>query len=499
MDRHQQIAFKSKVSQRPIQSIPTIKAVVINIDEQATQLMCNVLEGLNCEFSMVIDVEESDFDSEVLIFVAAQKVSDAINWLAEHSRGTGQRKSVITIVASEFEGAYSEIEAARIDDIIHAHENEAFVRARVKLTIDRAIARGQRWLAEDSLRSSTAQAKAVLETTVDGIITIDEKGIIQAVNPAVEKIFGYLTEELIGSAVSILMPEPVRSEHPSYIHNYIETGHRKIIGIGREVVGRRKDGSLFPLDLAVSDVTVGDRMMFTGVLRDISERRELEREILRISDAERQRIGHDLHDGLGQMLTGIGLITQSLAKRIEEKDVELAADIAEVSSLVKDADQQARTIARNLAPVDVEGAGLNSALSRLAFTSGSLFDIACRYESNGAVDLDDNTTATHLYRIAQEAISNAVTHGAADVVLVEFSKGTDMLRLRIKDNGSGFTKSNQSNPTRGMGVHIMNYRAKMIGGTLEIGRLFEGGTVVTCTVRLDVNSKSSSTSRITNQ
>jgi two-component system, cell cycle sensor histidine kinase and response regulator CckA len=116
------------------------------------------------------------------------------------------------------------------------------------------------------------RTRSILETAVDGIVIISEKGIIQSFNPAAEKIFGYRQKEVIGHKVNMLMPEPHRSRHDQYIKSYVDTGRRKIIGIGRETKGRRKDGSTFPIDLAVSEVTVGGHRYFTGIIKDITER-----------------------------------------------------------------------------------------------------------------------------------------------------------------------------------------------------------------------------------
>ena len=129
---------------------------------------------------------------------------------------------------------------------------------------------------EQALRDGEARIKAVLDSAVDGIVTIDERGNIESVNPAAQRVFGYSMEELKGRNVKILMPEPYHGEHDQYLRNYRHTGQRKIIGIGREVVGRRKDGSTFPLDLAVSEVPLGDRRIFTGIIRDITERKQAE-------------------------------------------------------------------------------------------------------------------------------------------------------------------------------------------------------------------------------
>ncbi len=130
--------------------------------------------------------------------------------------------------------------------------------------------------ANRDLRDATARIRSVVDTVVDGIITIDERGTVATVNPAVERIFGYAGTELIGHNVKLLMPEPYRGEHDSYLTNYRTTGKARIIGIGREVVGRRKDGSTFPLELAVSEMQVDGKRCFTGIVRDITDRKGVE-------------------------------------------------------------------------------------------------------------------------------------------------------------------------------------------------------------------------------
>ncbi|HYO66867.1 MAG TPA: PAS domain S-box protein [Archangium sp.] len=139
----------------------------------------------------------------------------------------------------------------------------------------RDISRRKR--AEQTLREATQRLQAILETAVDGIITIDERGLIQSVNPATTHLFGYTPEELIGQNVSILMPQPYRGAHDGYMEHYLRTGERKVIGIGREVKGRRKDGSVFPLELAVSETLLPQGRLFTGMVRDITVRKRAER------------------------------------------------------------------------------------------------------------------------------------------------------------------------------------------------------------------------------
>jgi PAS domain S-box-containing protein len=132
------------------------------------------------------------------------------------------------------------------------------------------------------------------------VVLVDDRGTIESLNPATERLFGYGREELVGRNVSLLMPKPYRGEHDGYLERYLRTGEARISGVGREVIGLRKDGSVSPLDLSVSEFRVDGRRMFTGILHDVTTRRRLEREILDASTNEQRRIGHELHDGLCQ-------------------------------------------------------------------------------------------------------------------------------------------------------------------------------------------------------
>lgn len=356
-----------------------------------------------------------------------------------------------------------------------------------------------------ALHESEARARAVVETTVDGVITIDERAIIESFNPAAERIFGYTASEVRGKNIAVLMPEPYRTEHDGYVNAYLTTGHRRIIGIGREVRGRRKDGSTFPMDLAVSESIMPDgRRVFTGLIRDISERRELEQEVLRIAEAERRRIGQDLHDGLGQMLTGTALIARGVARQLAAHDSPFVEDAEEVVQHIKEADAFARSLARGLVPVELEANGLSAALNRLAHNAERLFGIECSFTSSGNVEAAalSDPIPTHLFRIAQEALSNAVRHGRARHVSITLAYGIGQLRLRVEDDGAGVPMTLRTgglerpadsppmhqDENRGMGIRIMHYRARVMGGALEIRPGTAGGTVVTCTLPLRSNA-----------
>ena len=342
----------------------------------------------------------------------------------------------------------------------------------------------RRNLAEAALRDSEERLRAILETAVEGIITIDERGIIESLNPAAEKIFGYQAQEVVGKNVKILMPTPYRDEHDGYLANYLRTGRARIIGIGREVVGLRKDGTVFPMDLSVSEVRLAHKRLFTGFVRDISDRKRLEREVLQISDLEQRRIGQDLHDGLCQQLAGIELMSEVLEQNLSRKSKTEAAQAAKIAEGVRAAIGDTRMLARGLSPVDVESNGLISALQELASNTEKLFHVACRFECPQPVLVRDHSSATHLYRIAQEAINNAIKHGKARVITVRLTVQSNQSSLTVTDDGRGFVVKPEQ--TSGMGLRIMKYRAGMIGATLEIRRANGRGMLVACMFKSDL-------------
>ena len=475
-----------------------------------------------------------------------------------------------------------------------AHVNELHSR---KNTSDRRQVQAD-------LRESNERLRAILETAVEGIITIDERGNIESFNPAAEKIFGYPAREIIGQNVRQLMPAPYHSEHDGYLANYRQSGRAKIIGIGREVIGQRKDGTVFPMDLSVSEVRLAGRRMFTGFVRDISERKaaekallhyaalvessddaiigkdlngcitswnrgaetvfgykrakmigrqisilipehlkneepgilekirrgesvdhyetirrhksgrlidisvtispirdtdgkiigaskvarditgrkQLEKEILKISDREQQRIGQDLHDGLCQELAGIELMCQVLEQNLVAKSRPAARQVGEIGAHIREAISHTRKLARGLSPVELEANGFMSALSELAAHAQKLFRLECRFECPEPVLIRNNVFATHLYRIVQEAINNAVKHGKAKRILISLKPGRGQFTLSISDDGIGFSKKTKKGG--GMGLRIMKYRAGVVGASLEVRSGFDGaGTTVGCVFR----------------
>ena len=333
---------------------------------------------------------------------------------------------------------------------------------------------------ESELLDTAARLRGIVDTAVDGIITIDERGIVETINPAAERVFGYAAEEVIGNNVSMLMPEPYRSEHDGYLDHYHKTGERRIIGIGREVRGRRKDGSEFPMDLAVSAANVGQRRIFTGLVRDITERKRLEQEILEISDHEQRRIGADLHDDLCQRLAGIRFSCDALRNSLGKIPAAGVSDrVEKIGARVSEAIDRTRMLARGLSPVALEANGLASALQELIAGMRQLFGIDCRFKSKGDIPVTDAMRATHLYRIAQEAINNALKHGRPTKMLVSLERRGGKGTLTIHDNGVGFVVEKER--SHGMGLRTIAYRAGMIGADVTVQSKPRRGTTVTAT------------------
>lgn len=330
-----------------------------------------------------------------------------------------------------------------------------------------------------ALEECEMRAAGILETAVNAIIIIDEHGRIKSVNAATERIFGYTRDESIGQNVSLLMPSPYRENHDAYLNNYKHTGERKIIGIGREALARRKDGSLFPIDLSVGEVKLPSGRIFTGIIRDLSERKELEEKLLSISEQEQARIGQDIHDDLCQQLAAIGCLAKVVYQRLSTVGAPEALQLAEITRLITSANVRAREMSRGLMPVVLDSAGLMAALDELAASTERIFRISCRFHCTESVQVPSNKQGTQLYRIAQEAVANAIKHSHAELIELSLRRTDGMIELVIQDNGDGIPDHSPSKGT-GMGLLTMSHRARMIGGTLSVEQLPAGGTVVRC-------------------
>jgi signal transduction histidine kinase len=262
----------------------------------------------------------------------------------------------------------------------------------------------------------------------------------------------------------------VQAGHP-YVRSWLEgwevfvrCGFFIITAIGTSAVKQQRDASASRI-----------------ALLEYSQR--LEREIIGISEREQERIGQDLHDGICQILAALSCSAASLKNDLEGHDLPAEAKVAdELAGFLRDAVAQTRNLARGLVPVQMDEAGLGSALEELTTSATRLFGIRCDYESSGTPLIRDNVVSMHLYRIAQEALNNATKHGKAGNVIVSLVRDEKETTLRIADDGAGISQTASGN--EGMGLGLMQYRARLVGANLRIEEPPSGGTIVSCAIPL---------------
>lgn len=224
----------------------------------------------------------------------------------------------------------------------------------------------------------------------------------------------------------------------------------------------------------------GEVHRIAGIADDITERKLIEKELIEISDREQCRFGQDLHDGLCQHLAGIEYLTQSLKASLADKGHAEADQAAQIAMLISQASAHAHDLARGLSPVPLEAGGLMSALQELAATTERLFHVGCKLSSDDQVLIHDNVVATHLYRIAQEAVSNAIKHGKARRIVINLTQDRDWTVLSIKNDGAELPENQPG--SIGLGGRIMNFRAGMIGGVIELRHAPDRQPMVVCSV-----------------
>ncbi len=336
--------------------------------------------------------------------------------------------------------------------------------------------------------------QAIFHASTDAIISINAEGIVTDMNFATTRMFGYSRDELIGKNVSVLMPEPFRSKHDSFVRRYLETGVPSIIGRGRDLVAQRKDGSIFPVGLLVDEID--HRGEFMGIVRDISERKRLEKQIVEISSDERRRIGRELHDGIGQQLTGLGLYAGALSELFESSArtgslKESASErpkiqelLCKLSSGIKETARNVQALSRGIVPVLKDSEGLWQALEEMVRSVDGLQNVRCLFVHSGEFHVGDSETINHLFRIAQEALSNSLKHSHAQQVVVSLERLDKRIVLEVCDDGIGIDSAQQrsADDNNGAGFRIMKYRADLIGAILDVSPRVGGGTRLRCSL-----------------
>ena len=318
----------------------------------------------------------------------------------------------------------------------------------------------------------------ILETMREGVALVDAADRIEFTNPAFERMVGRDRGALLGTHVLDVLDGPARSRRQR------EGATRRLWRMTdpraeRFVMLRRADGTAFAAEILSNAIDWQGEKKRVIVVQDVSERKRLEQEIAEIAHLERQRLGSDLHDGLGQELTGIALLLRGLAPTVAAASPAAATQIDEVIALTNQAIQNTRKMALGLSPIALDRGGLVESLRRLIERARANYGVTARLRGiSGAVSAIDDTSATHLYLIAQEALLNACEHGQARQVTISLRLNRLQAALSIVDDGCGLRPA--PSPGRGMGMTIMQYRARAVGGTLHVEGRRDGGTRVRC-------------------
>lgn len=317
---------------------------------------------------------------------------------------------------------------------------------------------------QQALVERGARLRAVLDAAADAIITTDTEGRIQTFNAAAEAMFGYSADDLSGTPVRKLLSgadgEPADP--------LIEREDRQ----PRLVDGRRADGDGFPLELSARFDPAQDLWVLVG--RDVTERRRLERDVIDLSTRQQKELGREIHDGLGQELTALVMLAHSLRRQLDQQQAQQSAEaFAQLEDYLRHALESCRSIARGLS-AEVSAPGLENALAELAAGMERASGIPCRFTHTGPSGAVGEQQAAHLYRIAQEAVSNALRHAKAKHVDMSLEVSEATLILRVRDDGEGIAPDTK----RGLGLRLMAYRADMLGGTCIIEPAAGGGTLV---------------------
>lgn len=324
------------------------------------------------------------------------------------------------------------------------------------------------------LQESEERYRTLVENLRDAIYTTAVDGRIVDFNQAALAMFGYSRDELPGlSAYDTYVDRSDRDRMAALIER---SGSVRDL----EVRLRKKDGTVIDCVMTASARRARDGAVvgYQGILRDVTTRKRLEREILDLTAREQRRIGQDLHDGLGQHLTGLAFLSKVLAEKLAKKALPEAGEAQKIHELITAALAETRKLARGLQPVALEAGGLGLALEELASHTSSLFGTRCTCELSPCVGEPDEATAINVYHIAQEAVTNAVKHSHARTIAINLCGGNGTATLTVADDGIGI--STVRDQCEGLGLHIMQYRAGMVGAALSIGRQESGGTVVSC-------------------
>jgi len=330
---------------------------------------------------------------------------------------------------------------------------------------------------EKDLRDSEEKFRQLVETMNEGLGIQDRSGVITYVNDKICKILHLPRDQIVG-----------RLSRDFISKRDLETwtGNIGAKDAPESYEVTWMDGEGNPIYTLVSPRAVYDSqghfMGGFGVITDITAIKKLEKQVLETSERERQKIGYELHDDLGQHLIGIDVMTKVLHDKLLVVSKENARYAGEINRLVKNAIEKTRRLARGLCPVHLISLGLEASLEELADSTASIFNMICNFRCPRHIPIDDIALSTHLYYIAKESIHNSIEHGKSSKIVLELLNNKGIVSLSILDDGVGIKDTTK---VGGIGLKIMQYRARMIGASLRIESEPNGGTLVTCTFNLN--------------
>ena len=333
--------------------------------------------------------------------------------------------------------------------------------------------------AEEKLSASEKRLRTILDSEPECVKVVARDRTLLEMNPAgLAMIEADSPDQVVGKPVLQL----VLPEYRPAVEGLMEAVFRGEKGMLEfEIVGLKGARRWLETHAVPLRDQKGDVPALLSITRDITGRKRLERELLEISEREQRRIGQDLHDGLGQHLTGLAGLMKGVEQKLIAKSAPEAADVVLLTGLVNQAITQTRSLARGLYPVEIEVNGLMAALEELALNTAIVFRISCLFQCHESILIQDNSVATHLYRIAQGAVDNALKHAHPAEILIRLLAVNGATVLSVANDGISYPETVLA--THGMGLKIMRHRADLINGSLEIRRGEAGGTVVTCSVQ----------------
>lgn len=325
----------------------------------------------------------------------------------------------------------------------------------------------------------TKMLAAIVKASGDSIASLDAEGVITSWNNGAETLFGYTAAEAIGKHVSMLAPEGMPDVVAQQREIMVRVRRGETVA-QYETVRRHKSGRLIDVSMTIAPRwdEMGRIVGTSGVSRDITSRKRLENDRLDMIDREQRRIGRELHDGLGQQLTAIEFMCQSLGEELPGKYGALRKRVEKITAHLRDALAHTRALSHGLVPMRMNGEDLITALEELARRTDALGRSRCRFGCSKSLKIEDSQAAAQLFRIAQEAVHNSLRHGRPDHIEIDLTHTKGCVRLRVTDDGTGFDSAGQK--SNGIGLQIMQQRAQMVGAVLAVASTPGKGVAVEC-------------------